>query len=290
MITRPKIWLWISAAVVLLSLATIFVIKPNWGIDFTGGSLLEVTSDHPDSGAVGDELKNKFNLNATVQTTKSNTLLIRTEPLPPERHNEIIKDLEDKQLINAEQSFESIGPTIGAELRRKAWIAIALAIVGMVGYLAYEFRQAAGLIRPWKFGVAAVLAMGHDLIFTTGVFMIFGKIWGAPIDTLFVTALLAILGYSVNDTIIIFNRLKSEWLLSRNRNLITIMDYAVQATLVRSLNTSITTLLVLFILLLFGGDSIRWFVAALTVGIAAGTYSSIFVAPPLLYLLAKQRR
>jgi preprotein translocase subunit SecF len=122
----------------------------------------------------------------------------------------------------------------------------------------------------------------------TALFVIFGKLFGATIDTLFMTAMLAILGYSVNDTIIIFNRLKEDWLTSRRGDLVTIMDQAARATMVRSLNTSITTLLVLSTLLIFGGETIRWFIVALAAGVLVGTYSSIFVAPSVLHMLAKR--
>lgn len=290
MIKKPKLLLWIAGLTTIMSLVVIFSFKLNWGIDFTGGTLLELKSSRPDPTKVSEELNRSLGISATVQATGNNTLLVRTAPLSNDQHNKVIKDLTNKKLIDSEAQFETIGPTIGAELRRKAWIAIGLAVIGMIGYLAYEFRQASGLIKPWKFGVAAVLAMCHDLIFVTGAFIVLGKFYGATIDTLFVTALLAILGYSVNDTIIIFNRLKTEWLLARRATLIDVMEKAVQITLTRSLNTSLATLLTLLILLIFGGETIRWFVAALTIGIFVGTYSSIFVAPPLLYLMAKQKR
>ena len=145
------------------------------------------------------------------------------------------------------------------------------------------------MVSSWKFGVAAVVALVHDLLVVTAVFGILGQFTNASIDTLFVTAMLAILGYSVNDTIVLFNRLKEEWLKTRTASLTAVMDTAAKATLTRSLNTSLTTLLVLVSLLVFGGSTIRWFVAALAAGTIAGTYSSLFVAPPFLNWLANRK-
>jgi len=196
--------------------------------------------------------------------------------------------LREAGLLSEELRFESIGPTIGAELRRKAIVALGVVLVALIAYLAYIFRETAGLVAAWKFGVAAIYALLHDLLFVTAVFVILGKVLGVTVDTLFVTALLAILGYSVNDTIVIFNRVKSDWLASRSGSLLETLDGAVRKSLTRSLNTSFTTLLVLGALLLFGGSTIRWFIVALAAGTIAGTYSSLFVAPPLLYYLAKR--
>lgn len=194
--------------------------------------------------------------------------------------------LQENQLISEpELRFESIGPTIGQELRRKSVTAIIVVIIGMIAYLAYTFRNMKGLVEPWKFGVAAVYALIHDILFVTAAFAVFGYFWGAPVTTLFVTALLAILGYSVNDTIILFTRMRTIWREKKQAKLHTITNRAIDATLGRTFNTSFTTLLVLASLLVFGGSSIQWFIAALICGTIAGTYSSWFVAPPLLYMI-----
>ena len=287
MIKQPKLWLWISATTVAASIIIIVAVKPTLGIDFTGGSLIEITSP-ADVPTLRQALTNQFGLDVQVQATQDDSLLIRTTPLSQEQHQNILEGLREANLLTEELRFESIGPTIGDELRRRAFIAIGVAIAAMVVYLAYTFRQTAGLISSWKLGLAAAAALIHDLIVVTALFALL-KPFGATIDTLFVTAMLAILGYSVNDTIIIFTRLKSEWTRSRSGNLLEIIDRATRTTLVRSLNTSFTTLLVLGSLLIFGGETIRWFVAALTAGTIIGTYSSIFVAPPVLFALAKRK-
>lgn len=289
MISRPHIWLGISAATMAACIIIMLVVRPVWGIDFTGGSLLEIAADKNQTESVKNLLEKDLHLPISVQSTSAGTLLIRTSPLSQEQHQTIIKELQDQNIITAQPlRFESIGPTIGQELRRKAGISMALVVSMIVLYLAYEFRGAKRLTASWKFGLATAYALLHDLLVVTAIFFLLGKWKEVPMDTLFVTALLAILGYSVHDTIIIFNRLKTEWIRNRSGDVREIMDRATKLTLTRSLNTSITILLTLLALLFLGGESIRWFVLALTAGTIVGTYSSIFVATPFLYYLAKR--
>jgi preprotein translocase subunit SecF len=232
-------------------------------------------------------LKNETSISMTVQAGRDDRLIIKAAPITEEEHETIIAALNRENLLKEELRFESIGPTIGAELRRKSVIAVALAVTMMIVYLAYTFRQMSGFIASWKFGLAAVYASIHDLMFVLAIFVLLGKFYGVAIDTMFITAMLAILGYSVNDTIVIFNRFKKEWITSRGDDLLTILDRANVRSLSRSLNTSWTTMLVLVSLLVLGGVTTQWFVVALIVGTVVGTYSSIFVAPPVLYYLAK---
>jgi preprotein translocase subunit SecF len=289
MIINPKKWQLISIATVALSIAIIVFFPPKLGIDFTGGSLLEFTADQPDPIAVQNLLRTTLNLPATVQTSASNRILIRTSPLDETVHPELVSALKEASLVNEELRFESIGPTIGDELRRKSLIAVSVAIAVMIIYLAYTFRQTGGLVSSWKFGVAAAVALLHDLLVVTALFAILGQTNNVVIDTLFVTAILAILGYSVNDTIVLFDRLKEEWLATRTGSLSSLMNRAAQTTLMRSLNTSLTTLLVLITLLIFGGSTIRWFIVALAAGTIVGTYSSLFVSLPVLHFLSKSK-
>lgn len=288
MIEKAKIWLIISLLTMLISVVIVVVYKPVWGIDFTGGSLLEIFSDS--SGEeVESLLKSELDLMVSVQQSEEGRLLLKSVPLNESLHQEVLTLLQGEGLMQEELRFESIGPTIGAELRRKALVAVIIVLIVLIVYLAYTFRQATGFISAWKFGVAAIYALLHDLLCVLALFVILGKVYGVAIDTMFVTAILAILGYSVNDTIVVFHRLKSDWLASRSGGLLTTLDGAVKKSLMRSLNTSLTTLLVLGALLLLGGSSIRWFVVALAAGTIVGTYSSLFVAPPFLYYLAKRK-
>lgn len=286
LLKNPTIWFYASLGTMAASIAIIFFLGLNWGVDFVGGSLLEIKGSQENIQPIKTHISQEFDFNATVQTTQEDTLIIRLPEIGQDVKEEIVSSLQEQQLVEGpELRFESIGPTIGQELRQKSLTAIAAVIIGMITYLAYTFRNMKGLVEPWKFGVAAVYALVHDILFVTAAFAVFGYLWGAPVTTLFVTALLAILGYSVNDTIILFSRMRTIWRQDKNAKLDTITNKAIDATLGRTFNTSFTTLLVLFSLLLFGGSSIQWFIAALITGTIAGTYSSWFVAPPLLYMI-----
>lgn len=288
MIKPLKLWLIVSSVTMLTAVIIIVGLRPVWGIDFTGGSLLVLKTSTADAPAITAVFVDA-GFPATVQTSQDTTFLVRTRSLTPEEHTAVLDLL--RQNVDGEIEelrFESIGPTIGAELRRKAWIGIALSIVVMILYLAYEFRHTSGLISSWKYGVAATITLVHDVLVVTACFVIFGHLFGVTFDTLILTALLSLFGFSVNDTIVFFNRLKQEWLATRSGNLVTVMDMAAQAVLMRSLNTALTIFLTLLTLLLFGGATIQWFVIALIIGTIVGTYSTLFVAPPFLHVLARR--
>lgn len=288
MITPLKLWLIVSSVTMVAASLIIVIFRPVWGIDFTGGSLLEVRL--PDRSA--SEVTGAFEqagLPATVQTAGDTTFLVRTRALSPEEHTNALEAVQTSLGATVEElRFESIGPTIGAELRRKAWIGVGLSIVVMILYLAYEFRHTSGLISSWKYGVAATITLVHDVLVVTACFVIFGHLFGVPFDTLILTALLSLFGFSVNDTIVFFNRLKQEWLATRSGSLAHVMDRVARAVLMRSLNTALTIFLTLLILLLFGGVTLQWFVIALLIGTVVGTYSTLFVAPPFLHILARR--
>lgn len=289
MIVSPKFWFWFSLATMVACVLIIVIIRPVWGIDFVGGSLLEIKASADSLQMVQDVLTNEFSVPAQIQTTPEGSLIIRTPQLNTEQHEEIIRALTEANLAGEELRFESIGPTIGESLRRRAFWALGVALILMIMYLAYTFRSAKGLTSPWKFGLAATYALFHDLLVVTAAFVIFGKLWGIPLDILFVTAQLAIFGYSVNDTIVLFNRMKTNWMAKRSGDLLTNIDHAVKDTLIRSLNTSLPILLTLITMLVFGGTTLRWFLIALTIGTVSGAYSTIFVAAPCLYYLTKKR-
>ncbi|MCE9643561.1 MAG: protein translocase subunit SecF [Candidatus Andersenbacteria bacterium] len=290
MMKNPKIWMTISVTTIIVSTILIFAIKPNFGIDFTGGSSIEIQANPEKSDEVKQLLANQFHIEAQAEGTQDGTIRIKTPSIDDATHTKIITTLQDAKIMTGKEiAFEQIGPTIGKELRSKSTNAIVIVLVVMIIYLAYTFRNASGLLAPWKFGVAAIYALVHDLFLVTAFFVVFGKLWGAEIDTLFITAQLAILGYSVNDTIVIFDRLRSEWMASRGKSFLEVIDRALILTMGRSINTSLTTLLSLTAVLIFGGSSIRWFVVALIIGIITGAYSSIFVAPPLLYYISKRK-
>ncbi len=181
-----------------------------------------------------------------------------------------------------EKRFNSIGPVIGEELKRSAFYAIVIALGAIILYIGWAFRKVSYPISSFKYGIIATIALFHDVIITLGVFSLLGHFYHVEVGVPFIAAILAILGYSVNDTIVVFDRTRENLLKSGIDDFTEVVNKSVNETLIRSLNTSFTTLLVLFTLYLFGGETIRYFVVALLVGISAGTYSSIFIASPLL--------
>jgi preprotein translocase subunit SecF len=191
-----------------------------------------------------------------------------------------IAPIEEKNI--EEKRFDSIGPVIGNELKSTAVWAIIIALIGMVLYIGWAFRKVSRPVSSFKYGIIATIALFHDVVITLGIFSVLGYLYNIEIGLPFVAALLAILGYSVNDTIVVFDRTRENLIKAGSENFEDTVNKSVNETLIRSLNASFTTLLVLFVLFLFGGETIKYFIAALIIGIAFGTYSSIFIASPLL--------
>lgn len=279
---RSKTWLLLSGILIAASIAAMASWGLNPGIDFTGGSLWEFRGENIGPDGVREALAAAGEESASAQQTGETTVLVRLPLLSAEEHARILQTLKSRMPSLDELRFETVGPTIGRELLRKAIIAVALAVVLILGYLAWAFRKATtASISSWAFGTIAVIALVHDLLLMTGAFVLLARFRGAAADSLFLTAALTLLGFSVHDTIVVFNRVKVNLVRLRLpfRDLV---DRSILETLTRSLNTSATTLFVLLALLFFGSTTIRPFVATLSVGIVVGTYSSIFLASPLL--------
>ena len=306
MLRFRKIYFIVSGLMVGASLLALIIFGLNLGIDFTGGSLLEVQIESPNLSAQKIEQileESELNLGDIKVQPTDNSYMIRLRDLSEDEHLEILRLLETSVLplpegelegvgVNdsaiTELRFESIGPVIGGELKRKAVWQIILVAVGIVLFIAWAFRKVCHLKEKskisWKFGLIALIALLHDVTITLGVFAVLGRFLDVEIDNSFIAAILLVLGYSVNDTIVVFDRVRENLIKHKfSYNLEKIINQSISETIVRSLNTSTTTLLVLFSILLFGGTTIFFFVLALIIGIAIGTYSSIFLASPLLY-------
>lgn len=286
---HPRVWLGLSGLLILLSLVGILQWGLRPGIDFTGGSLIELRGAPVTGETLRPALLAIGEPNVLVQDTGSATTLVRLRPLSTEQHARFLDELRKNTPDVEELRFETVGPTIGRELLRKAAAAVALAVVLILAYVAWAFRRATVFVSPWAFGTIAVLALIHDLLLMTGAFTLLARFRGASADSLFLTAGLTLLGFSVHDTIVTFNRIKSN--LARIRLGFADLVYrSVLETLTRSINTSATTLFVLLALFFFGGTVTQSFVATLSAGIVVGTYSSVFVASPLLILWQARRR
>ena len=271
-----------SLVIILPGLYYLFTSGLRFGIDFTGGAIL----GYRVQGTVNREEIKKVVTEQGVEVvsvlSEGNEYTIKTKPIEQDKINQVKKSLTEKYGEVEELRTESVGPVIGQELKSKALMALGLSSLMIVLYIAYSFRKVPKPASSWRFGVCAIVALVHDVLLVVGIFAILGKFMGVEIDTLFVTALLTIIGFSVHDTIVVFDRIRENLLKNIGRKLIDVANISVVQPLGRSLNTSLTVVFVLLALLLFGGETIRWFVVALLIGIISGTYSSIFNATALL--------
>lgn len=294
-IQNRKIWLSISSLFVVTSLILLFSFGLKLGIDFTGGALLEIkyNESRPTVAEVQGSLSVVELNSLVIQPVGTDGMLLRFQEIGEEKHQEVISALKTEgegMEANFEQMrFEAVGPSIGQELKKKSIYAIILVLFAIVAYIAWVFRKVSKPIASWKYGIVANIALFHDVIIVLGVFAVLGRYFGVEINTPFVAAILTVLGYSVNDTIVVFDRIRENLPISDDDFEDTV-NRSVNQTVTRSINTSMTTMLVLISVLIFGGETIRSFVLALTIGIGIGTYSSIFLASPLLVVWERFRK
>lgn len=259
----------------------------NFGIDFTGGSILEIRFEGERPGIAELEqrvLRSGFS-EALLQSSGSNGLLVRLPAIPEEEHQKLLVILsgsEEKSGIE-ELRFDSIGPVIGKELQRKSVIAISLVLTMILVFISWSFRGVARPVASWKYGLVAIIALAHDIIIPIGFFVLLGKYANAEVGNLFVTALLTLLGFSVYDTIVVFDRIRENLgRFGKTMLFEEIVGKSLSEVIGRSLATSFVLVLVLLSLFVFGESSIKHFILTLLIGITAGTYSSIFLASPLI--------
>lgn len=285
-IVGKKFWYFLfSGLIIIPGIIALSLWQLNLGIDFTGGTLVEIRLERAvDKNDIAASAKPSGIPIATVQTTGQKSYLLRTKPLDEKGYKSLVDVLKAKYGRVEELRRETVGPTIGAELLKNSLVAILLASVMIVLYIAWAFRSVPSPASSWRFGVAAIVALLHDVLVLVGLFSIFGHFLAVEVDALFVTAVLTIIGFSVHDTIVVFDRIRENLNRRLYKSFAETVNHSIMQTLNRSLNTSLTVVFVLSALLLFGGTSIRWFVVALLVGVVSGTYSSIFNAAPLLVL------
>lgn len=277
-----KKYLIFSCGLLVLSIVAMIWFPPQVGIDFAGGSIIELSTTI-EPGELETIMGESIDVSATAMRTGADTVQVRTTELSLEQHSLFTEAVRNVDPNVDEERFDLIGPSLSRELIKNAIIAVILGAVGILLYLAYMFRAQSKVVSSWVFGVVTVVVLSHDLLIASGAYAIYASITGASLDMLFVTALLAILGYSVNDTIVVSNRIVSDMRMT-DLSFPELVRLSVRRSATRSVNTSATTLLVLLALLLFGGEATRPFVFTLVIGVIAGTYSSLFVAPPLLVL------
>jgi preprotein translocase subunit SecF len=221
-----------------------------------------------------------------VQATGENNYLLRTRAISDADKQTLMQALTVSGNQPKEEQFTTIGPTIGKELRTKAWYAMALVLLAIIAYIAFAFRKVSEPVSSWKYGVIAIITLIHDVIIPVGLFAVLGATRGAEVDSLFIVGLLTVLGISINDTIVVFDRVRENLKVNqetgKKEDFESVVGRSITQTIARSVNTSLTVVIVLLALFFLGPESTRNFALTLTVGMIAGTYSSIFLASPLL--------
>ncbi len=294
-IGRSKFWLSAAGAIVALAIMALLIFGLKFGIDFTGGSLLQV--DVPQTSVEGATTPEAIRAalasegyEAVVQSAGDDDYFVRLGPVTEEDHERILAAIATIAPQATELKFESVGPVIGGELKSKSTRAIVIMLVLIAAYIAFAFRKVSQPVASWKYGVVTMVAALHDVLVPLGIFAVLGRVLGYEIDTAFVAAMLTVLGYSINDTIVVLDRTRENLFHHRHsdRTFGDIVNASVNQTMGRSINTTLTTLLPLFAIVLLGGETTRPFALALMIGIASGAYSSIFVASPLLAWLERK--
>lgn len=284
-IKRKNLYFLISLLVIVPGLISLFLFGLRLSIDFTGGTRISFVFQKQVNERTVDAIKKSFESEkieiVTVQKSDKR-LIIRTKPLNEKVDAKLLQTLKKNIKDVRQDEFETVGPTIGKETTLNALKAAGLASVLIVLYIAWSFRQVPKPTSSWRFGICAIIALVHDVLVLLGIFSLLGYFLHVEVDSLFVTSVLTVIGFSVHDTIVVFDRIRENLLKTSGVSFAQIVNDSILQTFNRSLNTSLTAILVLFTLLLFGGENIRWFIVALLIGIASGTYSSIFNAAPLL--------
>lgn len=284
-IQHRKIFYVFSLAVLVPGLVFLCLYGLRLGIDFTGGTIIEYSQPGGfNKDAVIQALQKASFAPQSVKLVGADHIQFKLQHLATADHEKLSETMTSAFAKAQEINYSAIGPTIGKELRTNAIYATIVVFLTILIYISWSFRKVSNsYVHSWVYGSSALIALVHDLLIVVGIFAILGKFFDIEVDTMFVTALLTVLGFSVHDTIVVFDRIRERIRLSTGKETFEeLVNTSVQQTLVRSLATSFTVIIVLSSLLLFGGESIRSFILALLIGMISGTYSSIFVASPLL--------
>ena len=285
LVKNGKYLLLLSLLLLLIGIVFIGIFGLKFGIDFTGGTVLTYSTTKPiTQKQILSGIDQKKYSPIFILHTNTNTYSITTKPTSQTELQALELQLNKNFQVKTYQSVQATGPVIGKELQQNAVKAILIASIAIIFYIAYAFRHVPRPVSSWTFGVTAVLAMVHDVFIVLGAFAILGYFFDARIDSLFVTAVLTVIGFSVHDTIVVFDRIRENLGKSLGSSFEDIVNASLVETLARSINTSLTVIFTLLALFLLGGESIRWFVLTLLIGITSGTYSSIFVTSQLLVL------
>ncbi|MDP1625318.1 MAG: protein translocase subunit SecF [bacterium] len=285
-----------SIALSIASIVALVVWGLRPGIDLKGGSIMEIeyVSERPSMEDLRGGLDSLGLGTYSIRPTGETGYIIRTGELDQAGHSAVLAAIDTMSASDFEEKrFNSIGPVLGEEALQKSWISILLVLAAIVLFITFAFRKVSRPVSSWKYGLMAIVGLAHNILITAGAFAVLGQFAGFEVDTLFVTALLVILGFSVHDTIVVFDRVRENLHINSNRsdkkNFEHIVGDSINQTFVRSINTSLTTLIAIAALYVFGPETTKHFSLALFIGIAFGTYSSIFICAPLLITLNRQK-
>ena len=294
-IRHKKLFVSISGILVFLSILSISFWGLNLGIDFKGGAITEVSynSGRPDIEIIKENINGLGIGGFNIQPSGESNFIIRTKFLDENEKPELLKAVSLSENDALIIRYSAIGPVIGSELRQKTIIAIFIVIISIIVFIALAFRHISEPVSSWKYGLIAIITLAHDVIIPTGIFSALGHFYGKEIDILFVTAILSIFGISINDTIVIFDRIRENLKYNKEHhhreNFGDVVGKSLDQTFIRSFNTSFATLLVLASLFFLAGVSTENLILALLLGQIFGTYSSLFLASPLLVIWSGER-
>jgi preprotein translocase subunit SecF len=285
-IIGKRFWFFlISGLLILISIIALVTAGLKPGIEFSSGSILTIAFEQPvDYNAFKEEIASLGHPNAIIQESGSGDFIIRTQELSDEGKTAIEAGLRERFGALTEASFSSVSPQAAAETVNNAIIAVAVASVGILLYVTWAFRR---MPRPFRYGTCAVIALVHDALVALGIFSILGAVMSWETNLMFITGVLAIIGYSINNTIVVFDRIRENLIRGVSSNFEVVVNNSQVETMARSMNTSLTTLITVLAILLFVGSSIENFAVVLLIGIVAGTFDSVFVAPSLLVVWDK---
>ena len=289
-----KIFYAISIILIGLSLASVLVFGLKLGIDFTGGSILEVEyeKERPSIWLIQEKLRELDSEEVIAQPVGEKGVILKTKSTSENAYSEVVKKLEEfGELREGSSQFETIGPVIGKELKDKTKIVVILSLMAIVLYIAFAFRRISRPINSLGYGLVSLIALSHDVLIPLGIFSVLGALYEIQITIPIIAALLTVLGYSINNSVVVFDRTRENLLKLREPSFGLVINKSLNETLTRSINTSLTTLFVLFAIFFLGGETLKYFALALILGIGCGTYSSIFLVTPLLvsYLRWRER-
>jgi len=279
-----------SCLLLFSAIFLLFAIGLNFSIDFTGGSILEIEFEkRPENPVIQEKLRDLNLGEITIQPTGDRGVILRIKEINEASHQEILSKLGEISNVR-EQRFENIGPVVGKELRQKTITLIIVSLLSLLIYITIAFSKVSRPISSWQYGVISILTLSFDVLVAIGIFTLLEKFYQVQLSVPIVTALLTILGYTINDKVIVFDRIRENILKGQKKTFEETVNFSLNQTLTRSLSTGTCTLLVLLFIFFFGGDTLRYFSLILIVGIVVGTYSSLFLATPLLVVWLKSKK